>query len=942
MQFRLLVAIFLFSAFRLSAQISFSNQTRLLSPFEHFSGVDMAVVDMNGDGLDDIVRLDQSYRLNIQYQTAPGRPFIATPYLNLPQVNNTWGICAADFNNDGINDLVTGGIYNGIKFLSFKKNGTFTIQNVTQPDAFVQSVNFADIDTDGWLDAFVCHDDAAARIFRNNGAGTFSYQPSMIDLKTVPASDNSGNYGSVWSDIDNDGDLDLYIAKCRQVVTDPTDPRRINQLFLNNGDNTFTQDVTNEHGLRIGAQSWTADFGDIDNDGDFDCFITNHDASNQLMENDGTGHFSDITESAGLTVVPGDFPIQGLFRDFDNDGLVDILVAGGKHTLYHNNGDKTFSAIQDPFGSTQIESVALGDLNNDGFQDIYAGYAIIFNQPSCFPDVLWINNGNDNHYFGLKLIGKQSNRSGVGAKARVFSALGMQTREVRSGEGYGISNSLNLHFGLRQDAKIDSVTIDWSSGLHQTIIDPAIDQYLTVHEGECSISTTALIADGPLTFCTGGQVGLSTPASYQTYQWSNGSTDAQILAQTKGKYDVTLTDADGCTVVSKPIWVEVDSVETPVIQSSAGTIICRGSSTTLSCSSAAMYTWNNGLHTQSIEVTEPGAYWVETKGLCQNWTSQSFQVNVIESPAPAVAPDTVQVGQQATLIAVGDHITWYGSPNMNDVLVENDTFLTPALSHDTTFWASDKAIYEFPKQKVGPPNQGSFGETNYNGGLYFNAEKPFVLRSVSVYTTSPGQRKIQVFKKDGSLLDSRIINIPNGISRIILDFDIPVGEEYLLTTDKLFNQTQLGTSGPKLRRNDTGITFPYRISGTMSITHSTQGCDTYYYFFDWEITFSPIACESERVPVKAVVKASSGLHEGTVEAMLKLFPNPTTGSFNIKGINGAAQVVIQNSCGQTLKTLSIESGSEASRISVADFPSGLYWVTVSTAKGSARLKLLVR
>jgi hypothetical protein len=88
---------------------------------------------------------------------------------------------------------------------------------------------------------FACHDDAAGRIWGNDGSGALQESNNWIDLATVPASDNSGNYGSVWSDIDNDGDLDLYIAKCRQGVNDPSDPRRINALYINDGAGNYTE-----------------------------------------------------------------------------------------------------------------------------------------------------------------------------------------------------------------------------------------------------------------------------------------------------------------------------------------------------------------------------------------------------------------------------------------------------------------------------------------------------------------------------------------------------------------------------------------------------------------------------------------------------------------------------------------------------------------------------
>lgn len=130
-----------------------------------------------------------------------------------------------------------------------------------------------------------------------------------------------------------------------------------------------------------------------------------------------------------------------------------------------------------------MESFAVGDLNSDGFQDIYAGYAEIFNDPGTIPDALWLNAGNDNHFFGLNLRGVQSNRSGVGAKVLLYSDLGIQTREVRSGESYGIMNSMQIHFGLGQLNRIDSVIIRWPSGRIDKLYEPALNEYRMLQEG---------------------------------------------------------------------------------------------------------------------------------------------------------------------------------------------------------------------------------------------------------------------------------------------------------------------------------------------------------------------------------------------------------------------------------------------------------------------------
>ena len=631
----------LFQVCLLSAQIKFENKTLLLTPDLHYSFIAIGVTDMNADGLDDIIRLDGGIDLAVEYQTAPDQPFT---HLAVEQITNDseWGMCVADIDNNGFPDVLSGGIYDGVKIASANADGTaYTVTELDEPGTFVQGVNFADIDNDGWLDAFVCHDDGASRIFKNDGAGQLNLNPMMINLATVPTSDNSGNYGSVWCDVDNDGDLDLYIAKCRQDVNDPTDGRRINQLFLNNGSGVYTQDVANVSGLRIGAQSWTADFGDIDNDGDFDCFITNHDVSSQLLENDGAGHFTDISVAAGIYNTIGGFPIQGVFRDFDNDGFVDILVAGNTQYLLRNRGNKTFSVVAGAFDNRNMGSFAIGDLNHDGFQDIYAVYQASLNEPGNLEDILWLNTGNDNHYFGLTLRGIQSNRNAVGAKVVLYSALGTQVREVRSGESYGIQNSMQIHFGMGQLTKVDSVKVFWPAGSVNTLGAQDVDQFITVEEGGCIVKQVAIAADGPTTFCSGQSVNLTLGGDFSAYIWSNGALTPGLQVSSSGIYRATVTDANGCTAISEAIAINVDPVQIPQISLSGDSVICQGSSVVLTASPSDTYAWSNGENTPSIAVSAPGAYTVTTQGLCAQFTSAPVNVTVLDNPEPVITADTI-------------------------------------------------------------------------------------------------------------------------------------------------------------------------------------------------------------------------------------------------------------------------------------------------------------
>lgn len=929
------------------SQIQFTSSTSLLTPANHYNGVAIAVTDVDGDGLDDIVRLNMGNQLGIEYQTAPGQPFIHQ-FVGEVTTELQWAICVADVDNNGIADVLSGGDYNGISLAMANNDGTaYDIGFLTEPGTFVQGMNFADINNDGWLDAFVCHDDGISRIFGNDGAGNIKLEPTWINLATVPTSDNSGNYGSVWCDVDNDGDLDLYIAKCRQGITDPADPMRINQLFLNNGDGTYKQDTDNSSGLRIGAQSWTADFGDIDNDGDFDCFITNHDVSSQLLLNDGSGHFTDITASAGLFNAIGGFPIQGVFRDFDNDGFTDIIVAGSVSYLFRNNGNKTFSPVNNLFDGSTLASFALGDLNHDGFQDVYACYGDPIG-PTTVPDKLWFNVGNNNHFYGLNLRGIQSNRSAVGAKVLLYSALGVQAREVRAGESYGITNSMQIHFGLGQ-AEVDSVKVFWPSGTVDVLYQPGRDQYQTLFEGGCLTEALQLVADGPLVFCSGQDVVLSVPGDFAAYSWSNGDTTPSLTVTSPGTYSVTVTRADGCTVNSNLLKITLDPVETPLIQASGDSVLCGGASLTLSSTPAASYLWSTGDTTQNISVTASGQYSVTIQGLCATFTSLPYNILIIPNNPPGVIPDTIAPGQSALLLTNGPNASWYESPAGGIPLASGPSFQTPPLDANTTYWVENSTTYDPANQFAGMTNhQGSqIGDPELNGSLVFDCFVPFRLARVKVYANIAAERRIILIDMFGDEIHSKTVNIPTGESIVDLGFDVPAGKNFQLTTDQAVNQANLSTDGPQLWRSSLGVLYPYEIPGVLSIFNSNLGLMRYYYFYNWEIDYYAVDCVSERSPVTAVVDPSLRANAPEWSAGTRIYPNPTSGNLNVEIDNFTdkhLQVSLLNSTGATVYgPVTIPNADiPAFRVDVSAQPKGMYWLEMSSESGSTRRKIAIQ
>jgi len=940
----------LFHLISLSAQ-SFSNETAKLGKQNFHSGVPIGIADMNADGLDDLVRLDEASHLWVDYQLLNTDTLNSVDYGPLPGASFSWSLSIADTDNDGWNEILTGGSYDGVKILRYNTSSkTFDVEPLPSSSIFLQGSNFADINNDGFVDAFGCHDDAASVIWMNDGNGTFARDNNQIDLTTATPSDNSGNYGSVWTDFDNDGDIDLYIAKCRQGVNDPTDPRRINMLFVNNGNNEYEEKAA-EYAMALGEQSWTAEFQDIDNDGDFDAFITNHDAPSMLLENDGEGHFTDISDESGIDI--GGLPIQAIMKDFDNDGYVDLVVSGSKSYCYHNNGDGTFTEINNAFGREEFESFAVGDLNNDGFLDVYAGYAEIFNDPSNINDELWMNEGNSNNYLKVQLEGTESNKMGVGARIEIYGSFGLQVREVRAGESYGISNSLIQHFGLGQATEIDRILVRWPSGNVNVVNAPAINQQIVIPESSCSGNLNpGLTANGPTLFCSGDSVELQASGG-QFFLWSNGQTTQSITVKESGFYTVYVGETNDCFQrAADGILITVDPDETPTVTVDGELEFCEGGSVRLTSSAANGYMWTNGGMTQSIDVTQSGIYRVGISGFCNDFLSAPVEVTVEPLPAAPTAPDintAMPVPNPLMLTASGNMPQWYDQAVGGNLIGTGNTFDAFDITDDTTFYVQDVnrfggEVFFGGLKEHGGGNE--YTENTFNGGLLFTAHDSLTLVSVKVITDMAGERVIDLLDQNlFVIVASQTVDIPEGESRIALNFEIPPGS-YYLTTNELKNQNTFGFVAPRLQRTSNGAEFPYRIDELLTISGSPFGGSRYYYFYDWEVRTPFEDCIGERVAVDVNVGTISTTSIDQSNK-LRLFPNPGDGMFNLQTQFDQAQDLkwqIFDSRGTLLREQSANApaGTSNVRLDLKTYPKGMYWIYLSSERGTYYGRLVIQ
>ena len=443
------------------------TETPIIIPIEYTiqsvptiaSNYNICVADMNNDNIDDIVGVSAN-NLKIHYQQPSGEFTVSDYPISGNNFMPSWSMAAGDYNRDGYNDLVLGA-GNGLSIWTSNETGTAYTSYTPGEYIFCQRTNFADLNQDGNLDIFSCHDIAPNVYYLNDGNGNLTHYQVGVTPGAMNLGDNGGNYSTLFTDFDNDGDTDVFISKCSGPPC---------ELHRNDGNGVYTNisalaqiDVTP-------IQTWSSGISDFDNDGDMDIIITSSGSAHNFFRNNlDTSNsveeaFTNITAGSGWDTNTST-NIDNIAYDFDNDGLVDVLGGGGK--IMFNQGNNTFA----PTAYPGISVGAVGDLNNDGFLDIQNGSNIRYAIP------------NGNNWFKVQLQGTQSNTNGIGARIEIYGDFGLQIRDIRSGEGFRYMSSLNAHFGLGQSTEITKLVIKWPSGIVDTFLNPEINNAFRVTEG---------------------------------------------------------------------------------------------------------------------------------------------------------------------------------------------------------------------------------------------------------------------------------------------------------------------------------------------------------------------------------------------------------------------------------------------------------------------------
>ncbi|HVT60583.1 MAG TPA: CRTAC1 family protein [Thermoanaerobaculia bacterium] len=509
-------------------------------------GAAAAVGDYDGDGFEDIFVTDSAEGgKNHLYHNNGDLTFTdVAEQAGVADGNDAENATADalwfDYNNDGRPDLLVVR-FGHSKLYENLGNGKF--KDVTKQaglDRYMNSISAIafDYDHDGYLDLFIgnyfqpvnlfhpstprffpesfetANNGGGVVVYHNNGDGTFTDVTDKVGLKTSGWTLDLGH-----GDANNDGWDDLYVA-C-DFGTD--------RFFLNNGDGTFTDKTQTAIGFDT-KKGMNAEWGDYDNDGWLDIFVTNITddymrEGNFLWHNNGNLTFTDVSRETGTYETGWGWAAK--FFDYDNDGWLDLYVVNGwvsagpesyvpdifemivrpnvdladarswppmgkkslsgyeKKKLFHNEHGQLFrnEAARHGLDSTRDgRGIAVADFDNDGRLDLFVTNAN--DEPYLYHNVL----PTGAHWAEFQLEGRKSNRDAVGTRLYLTTGGRRLLRFVDGGNGFASQSTKRVHFGLAGAATVDQLEVLWPSGLRQTFSGFAADHLYRIVEGQPALT----------------------------------------------------------------------------------------------------------------------------------------------------------------------------------------------------------------------------------------------------------------------------------------------------------------------------------------------------------------------------------------------------------------------------------------------------------------------
>jgi len=512
--------------FRSDANIGDFPDVAMEAGIEHVTQSGGVVMeDLDGDGLLDIVLtssgpLDQ---MRFFHNNGDGTFSDRTEQAGLMGEIGGLNLIATDYDNDGHIDLLVlrgawWGQYGQYPMSLLRNRGDGTFEDVTIKAGLLsmgptQTAAWADYDGDGWLDLFVGHESVPgpdgklqypSQLFHNNHDGTFTEVGEAMGLAQL-----GFVKGVAWGDFNNDGRPDLYVSV----------KGGRNHLFRNDGPSAsgtpwrFT-DVTQKAGVAQQTNTFATWFFDYNNDGWPDIFVAGYSSESmrdvgafelgkpfhaetpRLYRNNHDGTFTDVATQTGLNRAM--LVMGASFGDLDNDGWLDVYLGTGEpsyqallpNKMFRNNQGRLFEDITTSGGFGHLQKghgIAFGDMGNNGHEDVFEEMGGAY-PGDTYASVLYRNPGNSNHWVTLELEGVKANRAAVGARLEIsITDHGIERRIYRT-VGFGSSfggNPLRQHIGLGQATHVNAVEVRWpGSGTVQTFKALGVDRTYHLREGD--------------------------------------------------------------------------------------------------------------------------------------------------------------------------------------------------------------------------------------------------------------------------------------------------------------------------------------------------------------------------------------------------------------------------------------------------------------------------
>jgi photosystem II stability/assembly factor-like uncharacterized protein len=343
----------------------------------------------------------------------------------------------------------------------------------------------------------------------------------------------------------------------------------------------------------------------------------------------------------------------------------------------------------------------------------------------------------------------------------------------------------------------------------------------------------------------------------------------------------------------------------------------------------------------STTATEPTAFYY----YLYNWEVEEIfpvcigertavEAEVVEKPTTPIVQDVVAcVGDPGPFVLLADgieaEVRWYEADTSTTAMANGDQYTIQSASNDVTVFV-DQVLSSVEQDNGGILTIDQAQGGNHAGGYYlvFDVTEAVELVSVTVFAQGTADRTLELKDSDDNIIETRVISVNDGESKLTLNLELPVGQGL-----------QLGfAAGAELFRNNTGVSYPYEVGEHVTINTSSAGDEYYYYSYNWEILKDGFECASDRVEANLIIDVCTGI-DALSESLISVYPNPSRG---IVYVNASEDLVVTNMIViDALGNVVLEKTGSENEFDLTELRTGVYFIKVKTQSSSYERKVVI-